>query len=302
MQSSRIQAAVKRFSREPLLLFLAVGSLLFGADWFMRSDTESAEPLQIELTADDVRQLSVSWLAQGRPAPSPAELQGLVDQKVALEIMVREAEAMGLDKGDEVIKRRLAQKMDFLLEGIAQAEEPTEADLRAWFKLNAEQFANPPRLDFHHVYFALDHGASQEKAEKAERMLANEPANTSMVEGVDADPFMFQATYRDVTPDQVAKEFGPGFARALLALPPGKWEGPVISGYGAHVVFVDASVPGSTPAFEEIAPKIKTAWLDEQGRELKRKAYEQMRARYTVVTPPLDDPALVQPLPVEQSQ
>ncbi len=297
-----MSAVAKRLSREPLLLFLAIGALLFGADWFFRQDAAREQPSKIELTVDDVRQLSVAWLAQGRPSPSPAELEGLVEQKVALEIMAREAEAMGLDKGDEVIKRRLAQKMDFLMEGIAQAKEPTEAELRAWFKLNSDRFANPPRLDFHHVYFALDRDGSEKRAESAAKRLSVEPGNTSLVEGVDADPFMFQVVYRDVTPDQVAKEFGPGFADALFRLKPGKWEGPVASGYGSHVVFVDALVPGSTPAYEEIQPTIKTAWLDEQSRDLKRKAFEQLRKRYTVVTPPLDDPDLVRPLPVAPSQ
>lgn len=299
----RLLKAGRRTLKEPLVLFLLIGAVIFGADRLLRPLAEPDEPKQIELTRDDVRQLTVAWLAQGRPAPNPAELKALVDQKVALEIMVREAKALGLDKDDEVIKRRLAQKMDFLLEDVARAQEPTEAELRAWFAKNPERFAEPPRIDFHHLYFALDHPRSQERAEAGETRLAGTPADAAAGEYVEADPFMFQDAYRDATPDQIAKEFGPAFSKAVFEEPKGVWVGPILSGYGWHLVYVDALVPAAMPRFEEIEPRIKTDWLDEQSREVKRKAYEALKVHYTVKTPPLDDPTLVSTArPVEAAE
>jgi peptidyl-prolyl cis-trans isomerase C len=103
-----------------------------------------------------------------------------------------------------------------------------------------------------------------------------------------ADPFMFQDYYAERAPDQIAKEFGPAFAKAVFQLKPGAWQGPIQSGYGWHLVFVDATEPGRVPAFEEVESDVKSAWLEQKQREIKRIALETMRARYTVVVPPID--------------
>ena len=100
---------------------------------------------------------------------------------------------------------------------------------------------------------------------------------------------MFQDYYRDRAPDYLGKEFGPQFAQAVAKLPPGSWQGPVESGFGWHLVFVDTVIPGRVPAFEEIEPDVKTAWLGEQKAQAWEKAYKEMRAKYTVLLPALPD-------------
>jgi parvulin-like peptidyl-prolyl isomerase len=268
---------------------------LFGANHFVRAAADTQDERRIELTTNDVRQLSIAWLAQGRPAPTPAQLKGLVDQKVAMEILVREAKDIGLDQDDEVIKRRLAQKMDFLFEDVAQARDPTETELRDWFSKNADRFTGPPRIDFHHLYFALGRGRSVEDVEAAKARIAGRQDDEAAAQLAAADQFMFQDAYADATPEQIAKTFGPSFAKAAFDLPKGSWQGPVASGYGWHLVYVDAFVPAALPKFEEVEPQVKAAWIDEQTRALKQKAFAELRTRYTVVTPPLDDPSLVAP-------
>ena len=243
-------APLVRLAREPVLQFLVVGAALFGADHALRGAGEDADPKRIEVTHNDVRQLSVAWLAQGRPAPTPAQLKGLVDQKVAMEILVREAKDLGLDQDDEVIKRRLAQKMDFLFEDVAKAREPTEAELRDWFAKNADRFTEPSRIDFHHLYFALDRGHTDKDVEAVRARLEGRRDDQATVQLAAADQFMFQDAYTDTTPDQIAKTFGPGFAKAVFTLPKGSWQGPVASGYGWHLVFVDALVPPAPAKFE----------------------------------------------------
>jgi peptidyl-prolyl cis-trans isomerase C len=99
---------------------------------------------------------------------------------------------------------------------------------------------------------------------------------------------MFQDYYAERAPDQISKEFGPDFAKAVFRLKPGAWEGPIQSGYGWHLVFVDAIEPSRAPAFEEVEPDVKSAWLDQKQGEIKRTAFESMRTRYTVVVPPFD--------------
>jgi parvulin-like peptidyl-prolyl isomerase len=210
----------------------------------------------------------------------------MVENQVQQEILYREALAMGLDKDDEIVKRRMAQKMQFLAEDVAAAREPTPAELRSWFEKNAAKFAQPPRLSFRHLYFSPDRrGArARDDAEQALVKLAGQPVDATIASSL-ADPFMFQEYYRDRAPDYLGKEFGPQFALAVATLVPGSWQGPIESGFGWHLVFVDTVIPGRVPAFEEIEPDVKTAWLGEQKEQAWIKAYAEMRAQYTVSIP-----------------
>ena len=195
------------------------------------------------LTKDDLRQLAVHWLVQGRPPPTVDQMRVLVEQRVTEEILFREALALGLDKDDEIIKRRLAQKMGFLAEDVAALQDPSNTQLRAWFAQNTDRFALPPRASFRHLYFSFDRPGAHDRAAAALGKIAGKPTDAPEVATV-ADPFMFQDYYAERAPEQIAKEFGPDFAKAVFQLKPGAWQGPIQSGYGWHLVFVDAIEPG----------------------------------------------------------
>ena len=288
--SAKQSPSWKRWLREPLLHFLLAGFVIFGGYRLLHPNPETSEqPRRIVLTEGDLRQISVAWLAQGRPAPTPDQMKNLVESRVRDEILFREALALGLDKDDAIIKRRLAQKMDFLFEDVAALREPTSAELEAWFAKNAERFALPPRVSFRVLYFSPDRrGArAREDASQALVKLAGESKDAPVATSL-ADPFMFQNAYSDRTPEQVLKLFGPNFAQELFRLKSGSWQGPIRSGYGWHLAWIDEIVPGRVPDLAEVQPEVKTAWLEDQREEVRDKAFEAMRARYTVVVPPLD--------------
>jgi parvulin-like peptidyl-prolyl isomerase len=278
---------MKRLLREPLVHFLLIGAVLFGAYSYTQSGrTTTASSKQIRLSLDDVAQLVMLFQSQWRRAPTAQDLDLMVENKVQQEILYREALAMGLDRDDEIVKRRMAQKMQFLAEDVAAAREPTTAELKSWFERNSAKFALPPRLSFRHLYFSPDRRGARagEDAEKALAKLAGQPEDANIAASL-ADPFMFQEYYRDRAPDYLGKEFGPQFALAVAKLAPGSWQGPVESGFGWHLVFVDTVIPGRVPAFEEIEPDVKTAWLGEQKAQAWDKAYKEMRAKYAVLLP-----------------
>jgi len=283
---------VKRLLQEPLLQFLLVGVALFaGYSYQQRGDSAEASPREIRLTFDDLAQLELLFESQWQRPATPDEFGRLVENKVREEVLYREAIAMGLDKDDTIVKRRMAQKMQFLAEDVAAANEPTTDELRAWFGEHPDLFALPGRVSFRHLYFSWDGRgeAARDDAAKALSELAGEPPGSERAASL-ADPFMFQDYYGDRSSEEIAREFGPAFAQAVAKLAPGSWQGPLESGYGWHLVFVENAVPGRTPAFEEVEPDVKTAWLGAQKAEAWRKAYAEMRARYTVTLPaPPDD-------------
>ncbi|MGA7879399.1 MAG: peptidyl-prolyl cis-trans isomerase [Terrimicrobiaceae bacterium] len=278
---------MKRLLREPLIHFLLIGAALFAADHYLQPASGAApSSKQIQLSLDELAQLAALFQSQWRRDPTPEEFGRMVEQKVQSEVLYREAMAMGLDKNDEIVKRRMAQKMQFLAEDVAAAREPTTDELKSWFEKNSARFAMPPRLSFRHLYLSPDRrGAhARDDAAKALAQLTGQPQDTKAAEGI-ADPFMFQEYYRDRAPDYLGKEFGPQFAQVVEKLAPGSWQGPVESGFGWHLVFVDTVVPGRVPDFDEIEGDVKTAWLAEQKTVAWDKAYQEMRAKYTGLLP-----------------
>jgi peptidyl-prolyl cis-trans isomerase C len=274
-----------RWLREPLLHFVVAGFALFAIYGGLRSGSEKKESRRIEITADDVRRIEISWLARWQRPPTAAEMDGLIEEQVKEEILYREALELGLEKNDEIIRRRLAQKMDFLAEDVASLRESAPGEVEAWFVKNRERFAPPPLATFRHLYFSSDkRGAgAEEEARKALTALAGKDAGGG-------DPFMFQSAYTEQTPEQIARVFGSKFAGSLFQEKSGAWRGPIESGYGWHLVWIEALTPSQPPTFEAVTEQAKADWLSEQRTESKRATFEALKARYEIV--------LVKPAPL----
>jgi peptidyl-prolyl cis-trans isomerase C len=282
-----VRSSVKRWLREPLLQFLVAGALLFAGYRLLHPEvSRTTDDNRIELTADDLRQLEIAWTAQWRRPPTPGEMRGLIDARVREEILYREGLALGLEQGDAIVKRRLAQKMEFLAGDVSRLPDPTAAELRAWYASNAEHFAEPGRRSFRHVYFSTDRRGTQARVDAANALgqLSGKPADAPAAERL-GDAFMFQNQYAERSPEQIASVFGSAFAAAVGQLRPGAWQGPIESGLGSHLVFVLSVTPGHIPTYEEIEPQIRAAWLDEQRVAARERAFEAMRAHYEVRLP-----------------
>src|SRR5262245_17287731 len=148
---------MKRLLREPLLHFLVLGAVLFAAYHYLQPAPSAApSSKQIQLSLDELSQLATVFQSQWKRDPTPEEFSHMVEQKVQSEVLYREGLAMGLDKNDEIVKRRMAQKMEFLAEDVAAAREPSGEELKAWYARNTDKFALPKRVSFRHLYFSPD--------------------------------------------------------------------------------------------------------------------------------------------------
>jgi peptidyl-prolyl cis-trans isomerase C len=278
---------LKRWLHEPLLHFLLIGLALFAIYRALNpTAAEQENRSRVELTDDDLRQLELGWMAQWRRPPTPEEMRRLMDSKVREEILYREALALGLEQGDTIVKRRMVQKMEFLAEDLSTLREPSREEFKAWFEKNSQHFTIAGRTSFRHLYFSFDKRGEQarEVAEGALATLAGQPADAPGAATL-ADPFMFQDYYGDRSPEQVANVFGAKFTRSLIQLEPGVWQGPIESGFGWHLVWMDSMTPPRVPAFEEVEPEVRSEWVADQRAEFKRQAFEAMKARYEIVLP-----------------
>lgn len=290
--SSSVRETLVRLVREPLVHFVLIGAVLF----YIGGQKAAEGPLErneIVVTEGDIDQMLLSWQVQGMPPPSAAAIRGMVEAKIREEVLYREAIAMGLDQDDVIVKRRLAQKMDFLAEDLSALQEPTAEELRGWFDARRDDFAQPPRISFRHVYYSFDtHGKDARAAAAREVAVAAGPGN--------GDRFMFQNAYAERTEAELLAVFGPAFARDVFALQPGHWTGPLESGYGWHAVFVESKTPSSVPVFEEVEDEVKAAYLDARRAEFREEAYRVMREKYEVVLPKFDGPEATPSAPVRE--
>ena len=278
---------LKRSLREPLLHFLLIGAALFTIyHWRDPTVPSSNTSRRIELTSDDIRQLEISWRAQWQRPPTAEEIGKLVEERVREEILYREAIALGFDRGDTIVKRRMAQKMEFLSDDFSDLRDPSLQELKDWYAKNGAEFVAPARITFRHVYFSPD-GRGPSAREAARQALEKiGPAGETTQATALGDRFMFHDFYADSTADQVGNVFGTKFADALVNLKPGGWRGPVESGLGWHLVWVESITPRRVPEFEEVDLKeIKSQWVSTQRLKTKSELFTAMRERYEIVLP-----------------
>ncbi len=289
-ETPRSRRFAARLLRDPLLHFIVAGVAIFSTYQALSPAAKpSTDPMRIELTKDDMKQLALVQLAQGLPLPDPDQLLRLGEERALRRILAREAVSFGLDRDDEIVERRLAQKMDFLLADLSQLNPPGQEELATWYAAHADQFTQPARASFRHVYFSPDNRgdtAAEAAATAALPGITGRPPTSSALAEV-GDRFMFQDYYGGRTEEEVGKDFGSAFASALFAIKPGAWSGPIRSGYGWHLVYIDTLVPARVPILDEVEADVRAAWTDERYKEIRQRAEDEMRARYTVFIPTL---------------
>jgi len=199
-------------------------------------------------------------------------------------VYYREALAMGLDRDDTIIRRRLAQKVEFLVQDLVATTPPTEAELERYFAEHPERYELPALTTFTHVFVDPDVHEDETHAVAAAvgaKLRALDPPT----EGLDAigDRFLLQRYYPERSEAEVTKLFGGGFARSLAELPPGRWEGPVLSGYGMHWVFVEARSDAELPPFDSVRERVAQDWEDERRLRFNEDYVARLRERYEIV-------------------
>lgn len=268
--------------REPLVHFALLGAVFF-AVYAVSSDRFAAdEARRITISESEIDFLAASWQRQWNRPPTEDELRGLVDARVREEVLYREALAVGLDQNDMVVRRRMVQKMELLSQDLASLVDPTDQELQAFFQERSEDYRVPPRLSFSHIYFNPDaRGAST--LTDAERVLADlraaspTPARAPEL----GDRFMLRYDFSLRAPLEVRQTFGSGFADSLFILEPG-WQGPVLSGYGVHLVYVGDRVQSRIPEFPEIRDRLVWDYARERNDRAKAALYEGLRTNYEV--------------------
>jgi hypothetical protein len=273
---------MKRLLREPLVHFLLLGGLLFL--WFQwKGGASGPGTTRIVVTPGQVRNLASGFTRTWSRPPSEEELKGLIDEYVREEIATREAMALGLDRDDTVIRRRLRQKLEFLQEDAADTAAPTDAQLQAWLEANANTFRTEPRVSFRQVYFSKDkRGPSAETDARSALAKLAKDGTGAMADNL-GDATMLPSDFDGAARRDVVKTFGEDFAARIDNAEPGTWTGPIASSYGLHLVRVRSRTPGELPPLAAIRPAVERQYAADRRAQQLAALYERLLSRYTVV-------------------
>ncbi|MBB3020495.1 hypothetical protein FHR70_003581 [Microvirga lupini] len=276
-----------RLLKEPLLHFLVLGGLLFAAHAAVApSEDKAPSASAVRITEADADWLKEMWTRQWRRPPTAEELTRLVADHIREEVLAREAKALELDVGDTVIRRRLAQKMAFLLDDTLQVAEPPEAELRTMYGARPDLVRTPPRVSFTQVFFRREQGADRARA-----TLAALTGGSAMPEE-QGDGILLGDSFADQDEQALDNLFGPTFAGAVFALPFGRWAGPVESSYGLHLVKVTAVSPPEARPFAEVRGKLAEEWRRQRQEATQDQLLKGLIQKYRVAVDPAVRPFL----------
>lgn len=280
--------------KEPLLHFLLAGAVLFGAYAWMNSAAQNppaGQGQEIRIGVGDVQWLAENWTTQWRRQPTYEELGGLIEDYVNEQLLAREARALGLEDNDVIVRRRLAQKLTFLIDGTLRRAEPSETELQQFYDAHAQRFRSDARISFTHIYFSAERADARSDATNALRVLLETDA--ALPAGQQGDRFLIENDFRDESERFIASTFGPEFARAVSSLRTGVWSGPIQSGYGQHLVRVATLREGQLPPLAEVRERVLEDWRSAQEKTAKDRFLNELRKKYDIVADAAIDPLIL---------
>jgi len=296
MKGTPLHNTIVRFIREPLVHFLLIGAAIFVLYGFMGQQDVEEQERTITITAGEIGWLTDTWAKRWNRPPTTEERAGIIDQYLREMILYREAVAMGLDRDDTVIRRRLAQKLEFLSQDLITPQPPTEEELQSYFKSHIDRYQAPDLITFTHVFVDPDLRGDQTLVDaeviKKQLQALKEPPQDARSYG---DPFMLQSYYPERSEAELLKLFGSGFARSVFELATRQWHAPVLSGYGTHVVYVHDHQEAEPPAFAEAEVQVRQEWESDKRKQLNEQFVASMIARYdvTIEEVPMADPKIL---------
>jgi hypothetical protein len=274
---------MKRMVKDPLFHFLLIGAAMFGLYGLLEDESAAGKQNVINVTESDIDQLKAFWQKQWQRPPTREELDNLVEGRIREQVLYREALALGMEKDDTIVRRRLVQKMDFLVADVSLPKEPDPGALQEYYQSHLDRYREPENLSFTHIYFSIDQrGERVEQEARAVLETLKKTGAQSTYPDEYGDRFMLKNTYINRSVDEIARDFGREFADRILKLSEQQWQGPVISGYGMHLVYISDVKASRVHDFQEVKEQVKNDYLFDLRREANSKIYQKFRERYEI--------------------
>jgi len=270
---------MKKIFREPLVVFLLLGGAMFALFQQVSNDA-LPDNVEIVVTKGHIQALLVGFEKVWQRSPSAKELDGLIQNYIREEVLYREALAMGLDRNDGIVRRRLRQKMEFISEDLANLDAPEEQELHAYLAAHQEDYRQPTRFSFRQIYFNTSKRGQAAQAD-AMTLVATLQAQDADVATL-GDPLMVKQQFHSETEREIERALGSQFLQSLRETPTGSWQGPITSGFGLHLVRIDERIDGEISKLNDVRELVIRDWASVKRKQTNEAFYETLRKRYKV--------------------
>jgi peptidyl-prolyl cis-trans isomerase C len=280
-----VRNKLTRLFTEPLIQFLMIGTCIYGAYALFGAPEEDFRDTTVHVDATRINGFISEWESRWNRPPTRKEIDGLIQSYIKEDVLYRQAVAMGLNEDDPITRRRMAQKLEFLTSDLAMMVQPAEGELEQYFNDNSETYRSPDRMTFSQVFFNPDSRADSTLEDAAEALVQLQAAGVPTEESKQVgDGFMLlRNDFVSVTATEAARQMGTGFVEAVVQLEPGAWHGPILSGYGVHLVYVYSYEKSPPAVFEGVQTTVLENWLLEQREQFNVAFLDNLKTRYEIV-------------------
>jgi len=272
---------MSQWLKEPLFHFLVIGAGLFLLYGVTAEETQDEET-RIEINTVRADRMVTLWEKRWNRPPTQEEFTGLTEQYINEEVLYREALAMGLDKDDPVVRRRMAQKVKFISNDIITIDTPSDTVLQSYLDKHASKYQLAGKVTFQHIYFnPAKHDAAMEEEAKSLLVKLSKDNHGIDMQSV-GDGFMHGTTFKELKVFEINRLLGKDFSKKLFEQPTGKWVGPLVSGYGLHLVYIDAKTASKTATLEMAKQSVLEDWTTDERKKVNDAFISNLRKQYNV--------------------
>ncbi len=275
---------ITRLLTEPLIQFLVIGACIYGAYALFGEPQEDFRDTTIRVDSNRINAMISQWEKRWNRLPTRAEIDGLIQAYIREDVLYRQAVAMGLNEDDPITRRRMAQKLEFLTSDLSQMQKPQEGELEQYFTENAESYRDLDTISFIHVFIDPDKRGDTTLGDADEILAQLQAAGEPDAETIQVgDRLMLQNNFSSTTQLEIRRQLGSGFAEVVMELEPGQWHGPVLSGYGVHLVYVYEFVEAPLAVFADVQARVLDDWHAQKREQFNADFVKSLKSRYQIV-------------------
>jgi peptidyl-prolyl cis-trans isomerase C len=280
---------MRRILKEPLFHFLLLGGLIFFMASFVYNKDRKAEHTIVVSNEKIGNIIRLYTVTAGAP-PTKPQLDAMIEDYIREEIFYRESLKMKLDRDDEIIRRRLSQKMEFLQSDLSVVAAPSQKQLEDFYRSHPAYFRDSATVSFTHIYFSADKKGAEEARSRAmavkEKLISSNRTRAPEL----GDPFSLPFDYTGQNKLDIVQLFGQKpIEDSLFESATDRWIGPVESGYGWHLVRISERKQSVIPAFQSVRDRVRDDYIAAMKDSLNNMAFEKLKSRYTIQRDYLND-------------
>jgi len=275
---------LSRLFKEPLVQFLVIGACIYGAYALFGEPQQDFRDTTIRVDSNRINSMISQWERRWNRLPTRAEIDGLIQAYIREDVLYRQAVAMGLNEDDPITRRRMAQKLEFLTSDLSQMQQPQAGELEQFFAENTESYRGLDTISFTHVFIDPDKRGDATLGDAAEILAQLQAAGEPDAETIQlGDRLMLQNNFASATELDIRRQLGSGFAEVVMELEAGLWHGPVLSGYGVHLVYVYEFVEAPLAVFTDVQARVLDDWHAQKREQFNADFVKSLKSRYQIV-------------------